>query len=1038
MRFIEFKIRSFGLLENMEGHFPAGLSLILGDNESGKTTLMSFLRYSLFGCPDGRSNRNLYAPPHGGKQKGSLIIESLKGERFSLVMNGRNSTFSGARNGTSLEDLLGYVDREMYERIFAVGLEDMQKIRPLNDQGIQSRFFSAGAGLGTASLPTFLVSLANQEKALYRIQGGARSSAEINVFLKKIQETKEQIKLLQQQKDEYLQKKEELEKTGHQIESARKNLEALRYDLSLMEWVEKARSPWVEMTEAQRKLEEIGEVLFFPDEGLQRFKKNHEEEEARKRELEELVFQCRNLEKQLQAFHIPSIQKVLEQKGAIRALAQNRNRIEKEEEIIQNLSLDILSMKQRLDREVREIHQSWTIDDLESLDLSFGVSQKAGDLEKQKEDFRNQHVIRNETCEQARKARDEARSMLKMRKERVEKMERNVSPLSVQTLREKCGSLRQFFTRWHQIQNQIKENEMNLDLFRQKKELQWGGAAAGTLGLAFLGAGYRTGDMFFLKTGVTAIAAGLGFIIVDFFQKRKFFNEKEELLCRLRKNLAETEEELSHAVEGLAIECPKDYLELEKAEMHIDDCIDGIRKYDQALLSQRDAEEELGRRQRKLEDCESSLNSIKKLLDQTDAEWKSFVEEKGFSASLKVEHWTEFESLVKQLRGQLAQIRDMEKQLSSSQEYISAKEEEIHSLFRSLSLGSWDKLSLVSPIDILTSRLEEAEAQWNQITMIQREKKRNEEIYERAHKAWNESRTLKKELFEQAKVHDEPSFLELGERWQRCNDLKKIIENHRLSLLAIAGGNENLTKVLEELPKRTPAESQILIGESKEQEQLLSQQLEELNEERGHLKTRIDELEKDKELSALFLEREKLEEELRLALKEWLAVVACRCVLEQTRQKHEQERQPEVFKKAGDFLELMTEGRYSLISTASEEGGFSVELEEKSGFLRKKEDVWSSGLADQVYLSIRLALAELYGKRMEPLPLILDDVFVRFDERRQIGAARVVLDVASRGQILLFSCRRDIEEVFLEARDGMAHKFSTYEMKNGKFFSVQP
>ena len=41
--------------------------------------------------------------------------------------------------------------------------------------------------------------------------------------------------------------------------------------------------------------------------------------------------------------------------------------------------------------------------------------------------------------------------------------------------------------------NQIKENEMNLDLFRQKK-LQWE-AAAGTSGLAF-GSGYRTGDMF--------------------------------------------------------------------------------------------------------------------------------------------------------------------------------------------------------------------------------------------------------------------------------------------------------------------------------------------------------------------------------------------------------------------------------------------------------------------------------------------------------------------------------------------------------------
>ncbi|WMI71501.1 hypothetical protein RBH88_11690 [Aminobacterium sp. MB27-C1] len=53
-----------------------------------------------------------------------------------------------------------------------------------------------------------------------------------------------------------------------------------------------------------------------------------------------------------------------------------------------------------------------------------------------------------------------------------------------------------------------------------------------------------------------------------------------------------------------------------------------------------------------------------------------------------------------------------------------------------------------------------------------------------------------------------------------------------------------------------------------------------------------------------------------------------------------------------------------------------MELEEKNGLLRKKEDIWSSGLADQVYLSIRLALATLYGKRMEPLPLVLDDAFL--------------------------------------------------------------
>jgi recombinational DNA repair ATPase RecF len=76
------------------------------------------------------------------------------------------------------------------------------------------------------------------------------------------------------------------------------------------------------------------------------------------------------------------------------------------------------------------------------------------------------------------------------------------------------------------------------------------------------------------------------------------------------------------------------------------------------------------------------------------------------------------------------------------------------------------------------------------------------------------------------------------------------------------------------------------------------------------------------------------------------------------------------------------------------------------------EDAWSSGLADQTYLALRLGMARQFGLRAEPLPLILDDLLVRFDEERRLGAAKVLLEIAREHQVLLFSCHNATREIF--------------------------
>ncbi len=78
---------------------------------------------------------------------------------------------------------------------------------------------------------------------------------------------------------------------------------------------------------------------------------------------------------------------------------------------------------------------------------------------------------------------------------------------------------------------------------------------------------------------------------------------------------------------------------------------------------------------------------------------------------------------------------------------------------------------------------------------------------------------------------------------------------------------------------------------------------------------------------------------------------------------------------------------------------------------RKGEIGWSSGLADQIYLSMRLACAQDLAENAEPLPLILDDVLLTFDPERQLGAAKVILDLAQRYQILMFTCQPTVKEI---------------------------
>ncbi len=63
----------------------------------------------------------------------------------------------------------------------------------------------------------------------------------------------------------------------------------------------------------------------------------------------------------------------------------------------------------------------------------------------------------------------------------------------------------------------------------------------------------------------------------------------------------------------------------------------------------------------------------------------------------------------------------------------------------------------------------------------------------------------------------------------------------------------------------------------------------------------------------------------------------------------------------------------------------------------------SDGSHDQLYLALRLASLESWLQAHEPIPFVVDDILLNFDNRRALAALRALAELSQRTQVLFFT-----------------------------------
>jgi len=127
-------------------------------------------------------------------------------------------------------------------------------------------------------------------------------------------------------------------------------------------------------------------------------------------------------------------------------------------------------------------------------------------------------------------------------------------------------------------------------------------------------------------------------------------------------------------------------------------------------------------------------------------------------------------------------------------------------------------------------------------------------------------------------------------------------------------------------------------------------------------------------------------------------------------ERYRRENQGPLVKRASEHFCALTLGSFEGLMTDFNERDEPVLVGIRSGGELVTVEGMSSGTRDQLYLALRLASLEKYMESAEPMPFIVDDVLVDFDDARSQAALNALAELAERAQVILFTHHSQVVE----------------------------
>lgn len=957
--FRDFKVENIG----------PGLTIIYGDNEAGKSTLLAFIRFVLFGPArdDGQ-----YEPQQGGRHGGRLylqdeaqglwVLERLGGRKSKpLLLHGDGTPAKEA----DLSRLTGGVDGRLFRAVFAFSLRELSQLSSLNEAGIREQIFSAGitgAGASAARVRQALDKEAQQLLKPRSLEG------RINRLIAELRQVDQALRQAQAEARSYEALIAEEEQAGRLIRQLDEEIERLEGERRLYEELLRLWQPWNERNLLLKEVEGMSDAEGFPRdmekrmEGLrQDLAKAKEYLRARREEKERLLAELSSIRLR------PELERIALD---VKALAEEITLQQRRMEESQAKRLRASQLTARLEALLSSLGPGWDRARLRAFLLTVAMSDELSSWQERLAECRRRTV--------------ESAAMAREAESRAEAAARETEAARQDLLRfSACPTLIEIAAQRQRLE------AINQRILGRKAAasrvftLAVICAALMTLGFTAWERGWGSGGLVLL--GLGAISG----VVASFSAARDWVRETLALTRLLN------EAGLGPDFDPLGLE------EVRKT----------LAEKEPVAVRRIEAErrlEELEREHRRLleaaREARSAAASAAREENDLVAQWAEWKRIRRLPETLTPQGAKDFINTIREALAVEEELTRTEAGRDGDEKEIDRWRKRAEAAFAVAGQALQYGHDLLAAVRALAAEVDEACQSRRRVADIER---RLEELAPALHEAEKRVESIladHRRTLEEAGTEDDQSFDRLAEKAARRAELVQRALVLGRSIDARLGDGAYGERLREHLENGDPAIWEAALEGVRSRLRELRQNRDEAIAARREAEVRRQELEKSADIPSLAAWQAALKAQLEEAVRRWMVIRLAQGLINRTLYVFVRERQPEVLKMASRCFERFTGGRYIHIQQDIPDGE-TVTVTERSG-RRKTPEELSRGTAEQLYLALRFGLVDSFARRSVSLPLVLDDVLVNFDPKRAKAVLEVFSDYLHAGhrQILLFTC----------------------------------
>ena len=408
--------------------------------------------------------------------------------------------------------------------------------------------------------------------------------------------------------------------------------------------------------------------------------------------------------------------------------------------------------------------------------------------------------------------------------------------------------------------------------------------------------------------------------------------------------------------------------------------------------------------QRRLVPLQTALTQAESQWQEWQQAWQAALAEAGHDGTLPVE----------QQETRLARMQDIQTLLAQMD---SLRADEIEPLQRAL--DSWmrhartlaDQLMPDAPADMsvqdlaltLAGRLKTARQDEAEHQRLQQQQARDRQALEAARQQQIQVDALLQPLRVAAGIDDMallgPAIARSEERRQIEHEIQRIE-----TALREAGDGQPIESLRTEATSIEPDQLQVELNRLGTEAGQVVEEISRLSARHGQLKAAFDALNGSDAAARAAARQQEAAAGMAEAAERYLRLKTAARLLQWSMERFRQTRQGPMLARASEIFQALTLGSFSrlLVDADSHDSPRLVSIR-TDGNKPVEVPGLSEGTRDQLYLALRLAALDQQASQGNCMPLIADDLFINFDDRRTAAGLQVLGDVSRRMQVILLT-----------------------------------